>query len=392
MVKISHEVRQEEDYIRQTRRYLHQHPELSLQEFETAKFIRQELDKIGVDYVTVGETGTLGLIEGDHPGKTIFLRADIDALGLDDLSGTAYASVNQGVSHACGHDGHVAALLGAARVLVNNKDKIYGRVKLAFQQAEENGSGARLFVADGHLEDVDFAFGIHAASYFDVGVVSAAPGPSMASVDIFTIKVRGNASHAATPHLGADAALATANILTNLQALAARQRNPLEPIVISVGKIEAGTSYNIVASNGYLHGTLRTLNNKTRARLIQKIEDMAKSVGEIHGCQTSFENFEAANVLNNDEEITRYAHFISQGVIDSDKILKDTPPSLGGEDFADYAAVVPAVFVKVGTRSDEKTGYPHHHEKFDMDEEGLVISAQLHVDTVFRWQEFFKED
>lgn len=388
-LKISDEVKNLEDYFIKTRRFLHQHPESSLREYETSKFIKGQLEKEGISYVKVGDTGVLASIEGNHPGKTIFLRADMDALELKDKKDVPYHSLNEGKHHACGHDAHTSTLLGVAKILNKNKDKIHGKVKLCFQQAEEIGAGARIFVKEGHLDDVDFAVGIHNATDIEYGKVSATPGPTYASCDIFTIEVKGESSHAATPHLGRDAAIATANILLELQNIVSRHRDPQEAIVISIGYIEAGSRYNVVAGEGILKGTLRTLNPDLRPKILKKIEEVSKLTAQINNCEATFENYDAASVVVNDKDIAEYEQFILGDIIGKDNVIVDKKATLGAEDFADYTKVVPACFLNVGSSSSPETSYPHHHELFNLDERYMLIAAQTFLDTVYRWNEYF---
>ena len=390
MARISQEVLDLKEYISQTRRWLHMHPEPSLKEFETSRFIQNELDKEGISYKLIGDTSILAEIQGDHPGKTIFLRADIDALEMNDDKTCDYKSKNPGLCHACGHDGHTAALLAAAKVLNKKKDQIYGKIKIAFQAAEEIGAGARLFVADGALKDVDFAFGIHVASWLDLGKIAAVAGPINASCDIFEIKIKGDAAHAASPHLGKDAAIATSSIVVALQALISRQKDPIDPAVISIGYIQAGSRYNVVAQEGVIKGTLRTVNKETRANLLDKISKVACLTAQVHECEASFENYNASNVLENDLAITDYARSIARDLVGEDNLITSKPLSLGAEDFADYSQVVPACFIQVGTRSGESTAFAHHNTHFDLDEEGLLISAQAHIDIALKAREYFK--
>lgn len=390
MANISKEVLELKQYISDTRRWLHMHPEPSLKEFETSKFIQAELDKENIPYRLIGDTSILAEIKGDHPGKTIFLRADIDALEMNDDKTCDYKSQNPGLCHACGHDGHTTSLLAAAKVLNQKKDQIYGKIKIAFQAAEEIGAGARLYVADGALDDVDFAFGIHVASWLDLGQIAAVKGSINASCDIFEINILGDAAHAATPHRGKDAALATSSIVVALQSLISRQKDPIDPAVISLGYIQAGTRYNVVAQKGVIKGTLRSVNKETRQELLNKIEQVASLTAQIHGCQSTFENYNAANVLENNSEIIDYTRKIARNIVGDDNVIENKPVSLGAEDFADYSQVVPAAFIQVGTRSGESTGHAHHNTHFDLDEDGLLISAQCHIDIALNWREFFE--
>ncbi|MCD1147286.1 amidohydrolase [Peptoniphilus sp. KCTC 25270] len=379
---IDQDVLEIEEYLIQTRRHFHENPEASLKEYETSKFIKKELDTYQIPYVSVGETGVLATIEGAEKGKTIFLRADFDALELEEKKDVPYASKNKGLCHACGHDAHTAALLGAARILQNRKDHLKGTIKLCFQQAEEIGAGARQFVEAGHLKDVDAAFGIHVASNLSSGTVQLSSGPKSASCDIFKIHVHGNSSHAARPHLGNDAALATASILVGLQPLISRQKSPFEPAVISIGKIEAGSRYNVVAEEGLLEGTLRTLDSELRSDFLKQIEETAALIAKTHGCTAEFENYNAANVLVNQENATKYAQKIIAQRIGEEQLLTEDSPSLGSEDFADFTQIVDAAFLYVGTSKNEETSVPAHNGAFDIDESQLKLMTQIHVDLV----------
>ncbi len=369
-----------EDFIIETRRHFHAHPEASLKEYETAAYIRSALDDMGVSYVTVGETGTLATVQGALPGKTILLRGDIDALELQDTKTVPYASQNEGLCHACGHDAHGAALLGAVRVLNGRKDKLSGTIKFAFQQAEEIGAGARIFVAEGRLKDVDYAFGLHVASQEPSGTIDITPGPKTASTDNWTITVTGYSGHAARPHLAHDAALASAAILVELQTLISRQRDPLKPAVITVGSINSGTRRNVIASSGELQGTLRCLDQETRENLLAKIEHVAHLVAQVHGCTAQFENYNAAEITMNDEHATAYAQEVLTPLFDQGAVHTNTQPSLGGEDFADFSQAVPSCFMWIGTQSGPQNAVPHHHGDFDIDESQLKSMVQVLTD------------
>ncbi|MDC4242380.1 MULTISPECIES: amidohydrolase [Bacillota] len=363
------------------RRYFRQHPESSLAEYETAAFIQKELELAGIEYISVGETGTLATIRGSKKGPVIFLRGDIDALEMRDDIDKGYASVNSGLCHACGHDTHAASLLSAARILNKRKDRLSGTIKLAFQQAEEIGAGARIFVKEGHLDDVDFAFGIHIASNIQIGKIGLAKGEQYASCDIFKINVIGEGAHACSPHLAHDALIATANIVQAIQNIITREIDQMENTLISLGKISSGTRYNIVASKGELEGTYRAFNQETRSKIRRRIEEVAELTARLHGCRIVFENYEAADPLVNEGKKTAIAQKIAGDIVGRENVIDDDPASLGAEDFADYLAVAPGCFARVGARSqDESTHYPHHHVLFDIDERALAISTQLYVD------------
>lgn len=380
------EILELKDYVVNIRRDLHENPEPSLKEYETSKYIKNELKKIGLSYEEIGETGILTEIKGEKSKsyKTILLRADIDALELFDKKDVDYVSKNKGLCHACGHDGHTASLLLATKILNSKKDEFSGNIKIIFQQAEEIGAGARIFVREKVLDDVDFAFGIHLNSQMPLGQIGINKKEVNASCDIFKIKVKGKSAHAATPEQGNDSALAVASILLEIQSIISRQKNPQDIALISIGKISAGTKYNIIASSGELEGTLRCFNKKNRKDLLEKIEHIAKLSAEIHNCKVEFSNYDAASPLVNDEISAEFVENIAKDIVGKENIIENKP-SLGAEDFADYLEVTKGCFVYVGSASSEKTNFPHHSEYFDIDERSLLISAILHINVALKY-------
>lgn len=364
------------------RRYFHQHPEPSLKEFETIKRIKEELTKLDIPYEAVGETGAIGTIVGQKgAGKTILLRADIDALELEDAKDVEYKSKYPGLHHACGHDGHTSVLLGAAKILKAHEDKFSGTIKLAFQQAEEIGAGARQFVQGGFVEGVDEVFGIHLDSSVPVGQFVSVRGATNASCDIFKIKVHGKSAHAASPDQGIDALLAAAAITVELQSIVSREVSPLDNVVVAVGVLNAGTRYNIVANNAELEGTVRTFSHETRAFVLEAVERIARNIATSHRCTIEFENYDAAApLINNDEQAKRAADLAAE-IVGEENVITNQEKSLGADDFADFLAEAPGVYARVGTRNleDEDTWYGHHHENFDIDERGLAYATEIHV-------------
>ncbi len=366
----------------QLRRHFHQHPEASLKEFETIKRIKAELDKLGLPYESVGETGALATLKGGKgAGKTIVLRADIDALELPDRTGKSYQSQNEGLNHACGHDGHASALLGAAKILKNHQQDFAGTIKFAFQQAEEIGAGAKQFVQGGFLDHVDQVFGIHLDSSVPVGKLVATPGAVNASCDIFYIDIVGTSSHVARPQEGRDAVLAAASIVVELQKIVAREIDPLDPAVVGIGILDAGTRYNIVANHARIEGTVRSFSHETRQFLLQRVEEIAKQVAAAHRTEITFERYDAAAPLINEEQATKLAQQVAAAIVGKENVIQNNPKSLGADDFADFLAQAPGVYGRVGTRNlqNSDTQYVHHHEKFDIDEEGLAYATEYHV-------------
>ncbi len=384
-MNISAEVLQQKDYITEKRRWLHAHPEISLKEFETCKYVEAELDALGIPHERVGETGVCAHIYGEAPAngpaKVVALRADMDALGMQDLKTCEYASKNDGVCHACGHDAHTATLLGATRVLKAKENEFAGEIRLFFQQAEEIGQGARLFVKAGCLEGVDRIYGAHVASYLPVGKISATPGPISASCDFFRITIKGKGAHVSKPHNGIDALYISSQIVVSLQSIVARSTNPLETVVVGVGKSWAGTQYNIVAEDAVLEGTTRTFTPEIRAFTNQRVIDIAEQTARMYGATATVEFRSYSDPLINDEEATAEIQAVAEKVIGKENVITNHPKSLGAEDFADYLSHVKGTYVHVGTQSVKPgSGAPHHNGNFDVDEEGLLISCELYVD------------
>lgn len=383
MVKLIPEIEANRDQITAWRRHFHQNPEASLKEFETAKTIRQILTDWGLAYDEVGETGSLAYLEGTQTGgdkdRSILLRADIDALEITEATSHDYPSLKQGLMHACGHDAHTAALLGAVNYLKDHRDLFAGKIYFAFQQAEEIGSGAYQFVESGLIDGVDQAFAIHVDPSHPVGVIEAVAGPTMASCDIFTIKVKGKSAHVARPHEGIDALAAGAQIVVALQNLVSRRLNPLEPAVIGIGNFQAGTRYNIVANSAEIQGTLRSLSHETRAEFIQLIEETSRDIAKIFGAEIEFSNYDAAAPNINHTESAKRAQKVAGQIVGRENVVTRQVPSMGADDFADIIKLIPGVYTRVGVSSGPETSYGLHHEKFNLDEAALPIMSTLHV-------------
>lgn len=361
------------------RRQFHQNPEASLKEYNTSSYVKGLLDQWGIEWIPVGETGVLGKLRGALPGNTIALRADMDALELNDLKTAEYASKNQGLCHACGHDAHTAALLGTARILSENLAALPGTVYLIFQQAEEIGAGARQFVSAGVLSEVEEFYGIHVSSDLPANIIGVTPGPQNASCDLFKIRITGSGAHAATPHEGNDALIATAAIASQLQNIVARQTDPMDSLVVSLGIMSAGTRFNVIAQDGYLEGTVRAHDQKLRERVLLQIEETAKLVAKVNRCSAEFSNYNAANPLFNDQATSLAALDKLSRVFDKDQIITGQPAKMGAEDFADYVQDKPGTFIRVGTGGAQYNSYPHHNGNFDIDESALKTMVAVHL-------------
>ncbi len=380
-------IEQDKDYIISLRRWFHSHPELSMKEFETAKRIEKELNAIGILTRRVGGTGVLGVLKGRKgPGRRVVLRADTDALPIQDEKTVPYASQCPGVMHACGHDAHTAALLGAARALKKLEDSLSGEIGFVFQPGEEYGKGAVLFLQDGALEGADRSFGVHMQSNLPVGQVAMNLGAENASVDHFTIRIHGRSAHVSTPELGADALYAAAQIVTALQGLVGRLKSPTDPALIGVGVLRAGEGYNIVAREAVIEGTVRCFSEETRAMINGKIADTARGVAALYNTTAEIETESFTRALINDARVyAETAPLVEKVVGRGNLVVKEL--SLGGDDMAEIMAVVPGVYAFVGSGSEAVPGsrLAHHTPGFDIDERCLTIAASLYVESALFW-------
>ena len=380
-------IEQDKDYIISLRRWFHSHPELSMKEFETAKRIEKELNAIGIPTFRVGATGVLGVLKGRKgPGRRVVLRADTDALPIQDEKTVPYASQCPGVMHACGHDAHTAALLGAARALKKLEDSLSGEIGFVFQPGEEYGRGAVLFLQDGALEGADRSFGVHMQSNLPVGQVAMNLGAENASVDHFTIRIHGRSAHVSTPELGADALYAAAQIVTALQGLVGRLKSPTDPALIGVGVLRSGEGYNIVAREAVIEGTVRCFSEETRAMINGKIADTARGVAALYNTTAEIETESFTRALINDARVyAETAPLVEKVVGRGNLVVKEL--SLGGDDMAEIMAVVPGVYAFVGSGSEAVPGsrLAHHTPGFDIDERCLTIAASLYVESALFW-------
>lgn len=361
------------------RRWFHRNPELSFKEYETAAKIKEELEKLGIPYESVGETGVVGILKGAKEGKTILLRSDIDALEVTEKNETDYKSANEGVMHACGHDAHAAILLGAAKILKELQAELPGTVKLCFQPAEELASGAKMMIENGVLDGVDGAFGGHVWADAPAGTVDVTEGPRMASADIFTIDITGKSGHGSMPHQALDTIVCGSDIVMALQTVASREISPLEPIAISVGTFNAGTRFNIIAGQARLTGTTRCFNPDIWAEIDQHIERVAKKTGEAHRCDVQVDYVKMTPPTVNDAQLAKLAHNSAAKVVGEEGVIH-VEKTTGGEDFAFFANAVPSVFAFIGAGNPDKFDVmPHHHECFQIDEDCLCIGAAVYA-------------
>lgn len=373
-------VKKHSDYVIEMRRDFHMHPELSFEEFRTSQIIKEELDKLSIPYITLAGTGVVATIKGEKEGKTIALRADMDALPVQEENNVEYKSKYDGKMHACGHDGHTAMLLGAAKVLSEIKSEINGSIKLIFQPAEEIASGAKAMLKEANfMEDVDGSFAIHLWSNLDMGKVSVEPGPRMAGADKFEITVMGKAGHGSMPQQAIDPILVGSAIVMNLQSVASREVSPLDSVVISTCAFKGGNSWNIIPNKVVLEGTTRSFDLELKKQLPAIIERIAKNTAAAYRAEAEVEYTPGAPPVINDEKASELAaksveKILGEGAVT--EMIKTT----GAEDFACFLEKAPGVLAFVGMRNEEKEShYAHHNERFNMDEDALEIGTNLYV-------------
>ena len=362
-------------HIVELRRYFHKYPEIAKCEYNTAKKIEEELISIGLNPIRVGETGVYAEIVCKNPGKTIVLRADIDALPINEETNLEYKSQIPNVMHACGHDIHTASLLGAARILYNHKDELNGVIRLTFQQAEEIGYGAKVFINNGYLDGADRCYGLHIASNLKCGTIACVSGANNASVDWLKISVKGKASHISTPEGGIDALLVLSKIVCAVKSLANNDK-----LLIGIGKMEAGTAYNIVAEDAYLEGTIRAFDPIVRKDIKEKIIEISNEISSSYNALVNVEYKDYTSPLINEEESTKEAIDAANSLFGSSNVITERKPSLSGDDFAEYILCVPGTYSYIGTHNDDvNTQLPHHNSKLVIDEDSLIVGTSMYV-------------
>ena len=374
------------EYLIVNRRLFHQEPELSLKEYKTSEKIRKELDKYGIKWRVCGhETGTLAVIEGKKPGRTILLRGDIDALPITEIPDTSFKSMHDGVMHACGHDCHISMLLTAARIINDRKDELCGKVVLAFQYAEELAKGARGMVADQALSDVDGAFAIHVWSDVESKKIACSSGPMMASTNVFKIKVKGKGGHGSAPNECVDALQIGCRIAGNLQHITSEEVSPFVPTVVTVGHIESGTVFNAIADNAFLEGSLRCYDNKVRAKIIERIKTIALSTAQAFGATAEFEDVSGMQtpVVINDSDMVKIINNAAKKDFGEDSLAPEIRV-MGSEDFAYFMEKVPGALAFLGVRNEDCNAvWPQHNPNYTVDENALIRGAILYAQTAF---------
>ena len=369
------------------RRELHKIPELGFELKKTVEFIKDRLGEMDIEYKTIAKTGLVAIVRGEKCGPTVAFRADMDALPIKELTHLPFSSENS-FMHACGHDAHMAMLLGAAKILSINKQKIKGSVKLLFQPAEENEGGARKMIDEGCMEDptVDMIFGLHIGALFEEvknGQIGIHYQASMASVDKFAITIKGKGGHGAAPHTCVDPITTACEIVTCLQKIVSREINPIHPAVLSIGIIKGGTAFNIIPELVTLEGTVRTTNLSDRTYIEYRIKEMSKNIAAANRAEVEVNYINHYPATINDIEVARKLIMSAEKIVGKDKIVELKNPTMVSEDMSYYLQNVPGAYFFLGSQNPDKgITYPHHHSRFDIDEDVLWIGPAVFVQVV----------
>lgn len=381
-MNISKEVIKYKDELISIRRYLHMNPELGFEEFKTQEYIINYLENLGLKPEKIARTGVVALLKGNGDGKTVMLRADMDALMVEEENEVEYKSKNQGIMHACGHDGHMAMLLIAAKILTENRDSFSGNVKFVFQPNEED-AGAYLMVEEGVLENpkVDAAIAIHLWSPIETGKMSIQEGPVMGAMDIFRLEIFGKGGHTALPQEAIDPVYIASQIVVNLLSIQAKEINALTPTTISVAKLVSGTAPNIIPGSAELEGTIRYLYKGGKDSLekpLERFERIVKGICETYGASYNLEITPSNFVVDNDASLVNLIKENANNLIGEKNLVPYQ--TMAGEDFSEFSKNIPSCLFFVGTRNVEKeTHYPHHHPRFNIDEDALALGVEMHV-------------
>lgn len=370
------------------RRHIHQNPELSFKEENTAKFVKEKLLSFGnIEIVEPVGTCVIGVLEGAFPGKTILLRADMDALPMQEESGLPFQSVRENVAHTCGHDVHTAMLLASAKVLSELKDQLHGKVKFLFQHAEElNPGGAISVVESGALDDVDAVVGLHIITNLETGTIHVhSDGPATTAADGFFLNIQGKGSHGSMPQNGIDPIIVGTKIVDELQTIISRYVTPGEMAVISVGEFKAGDAPNIIPDKAYMSASVRTVNEETRQKIAQRIRDVVDKICGIYGATYDLDYQFSYPAVINKGEITSLVMESAKEVL-GDSMVYEAPLTSASEDFAYYGKIAPSAFVQLGGgTAAEGCGYANHHPKFTINEKALEAGVKTEVQTVLNF-------
>jgi amidohydrolase len=382
-IQIRPEIEGLKDTIISTRRDIHQHPELAFDEHRTSKLVAKRLESMGIDVqIGIGKTGVVGTLQSKANGKTIALRADMDALPMQETSDVSYKSINDGIMHACGHDGHTAMLLGTAEALSKKAEKLNGTVKFFFQPAEEGQGGAKYMIEDGALDGVDEVYGIHLWNYQKYGTIGVKKGPIMAAADIFEITIHGKGGHGAAPQGTKDAVLIAAHLIQTLQTIVSRNTNPIESTVVTVGQINGGYNFNIIADTVSLKGTTRAYTEENRQLIKERMTEIIAGTEKTFDAKIDFDYEDGYPPTINDPKA-------AENLLKSaKKIVSDGAGhpylSMGAEDFSYFLQKVPGCYFLIGSAPEgrEPLSVPHHCSHFDIDERALLIGSSVYLQLI----------
>jgi amidohydrolase len=373
------------------RRHIHMYPELSGEEYNTAHFIIERLKEFGIEEIYTNVTDTpsvVAYIRGEKEGPTVGLRADIDALPIDEVRDVPYKSRIEGVMHACGHDAHTAMLLGAAKLIQKNRALLRGSVKLIFQSCEEYPpcSGARQLVEAGVCDDLDVIFGMHVYPEIESGKIGYRIGPMTAAADFFKVRLIGKSAHASKPHLGIDPVLMAAQAINSIHHIVSRKVNPLLPVVVTIGKIQGGYAANQIPDSVEFEGTVRTLDEEVRDKVARWIEKAVWGISLTYGGRFEYQYQKGYPPVINDKEAALFGAYIAKELLGKNGVVEIEEPSMGGEDFAYYLKKVKGAYFRLGTRNEKKgTIYPLHSSLFDIDEDILPIGSAFFTTLALKW-------
>lgn len=373
-------------------RAIHQHPELGREEHRTAALIRRRLDELGIPYTPIADTGTMALIRGAYPGKTLAFRADIDALPIQEATNLLYASQIPNVMHACGHDLHTAALLGAAELLLKHRGRLHGTVKLFFQPDEEGDGGASRMIAADCMENphVDAVLCCHVDSSIPTGTFATRSGPACAASNPFSVTLRGRGSHGAKPHLGTDVIAAGAQIITALQTISSRRVSPTDPVVVTVGSFHGGEAGNVLPEEARFSGMIRTMSAQTRERVKSDFRSIVSNIAAAMGVTAEISMIDGYPCCRNDPAMTDLVQNAAARILGRENVLPQPDPTLGTDDFGYFAALVPGCYYYIGVGNESKgCVYPNHNPHFTADPDALPLAAAVEAQAALN---FLKED
>lgn len=367
------------------RRDFHAHPELGFEEVRTSGIVAARLRELGLEVTEgVGTTGVVAILRGSKPGPCVLVRADMDALPILEENDWEWKSTNKGAMHACGHDGHTAIGLTVARLLTEQKDELCGTVKFMFQPAEEGLGGAARMLRDGLLNDPrpDVSVALHVWTPLEKGIIGVAAGPVMACTDEFRARIIGKGGHGALPHQTVDPILIASHVVTALQSIVSRNVKPLDAAVVTVGKLQAGSAFNVIPSEALLEGTTRAFDAGVRAHIVQRCREIIETLPKSFGARAEYTLVEGFPAVVNDETVVDRLRPVFEAVAGAENVV-EFEPTLGAEDFSQVMEEIPGCYFFVGARNEEIDAvYPHHHPKFNIDESALHLGTRALVAAV----------